>query len=74
MTTEEHEAFIARSESLQLSTIKQARDAGYKPDTDCVNSSGFVQDGRSLTGKLFEKIGILDPLTNRWNDDGSWNW
>jgi hypothetical protein len=47
---------------------------GYKPDQDCVNDSGFVQDGRSLTGIYLEKFGILGPLKSRWNPDGSWNW
>jgi hypothetical protein len=59
---------------LRLTTVREAYELKYKPDEDCRNSGGFVSDGRSLTGLLLQKIGLLRPLPKRWNDDGTWNW
>jgi hypothetical protein len=46
----------------------------YEPDQKCGGESGFTQDGRSYTGNLLERMGLLPPLPSRWNEDGSWNW
>ena len=46
-----------------MSRIKNAR-----------TKAGFSQDGRSLSGKLMERLGMLPPLPSRWNPDGTWNW
>ena len=55
-------------------TAKEAHRLKYNPDAKCRDSSGFIQDGRSLTGIFSEYIGLLEPLPSRWNNDGSWNW
>lgn len=65
------------SERMQQSpriTIGQARKLGLHPDSSCRDAGGFLQEARSLSGQLLEKIGILPPLRSRWNEDGSWNW
>lgn len=58
----------------RLLTVREAYELKYKPDDDCRNSSGFVSEGRSLTGMFLEKLGLLRPLPERWNEDGTWNW
>jgi hypothetical protein len=60
--------------SLQTMTVGEARKAGYKPERTCRDQGGFTQEGRSLTGDLLERIGILPKLKSRWNADGTWNW
>ena len=46
----------------------------YSPDPQSRDNGDFTQEGRSLSGKFLESIGILPPLQSRWNKDGSWNW
>lgn len=58
----------------RLVTAGVARKMGYKPDSKSRNEGAFSQDGRSLTGMLFEKVGVLKPIPSRWNEDGSWNY
>lgn len=55
-------------------TIGQARKLGLNPDAACRDAGGFVQEARSLSGQLLQKVGALSPLRSRWNADGSWNW
>lgn len=55
-------------------TIAQARKGRLQPDPNCRDAGGFVQEGRSLSGNLLQKFGLLPPLRSRWNPDGSWNW
>ena len=55
-------------------TIGQARKLGLNPDSACRDAGGFVQEARSLSGQMLERIGILSALRPRWNSDGSWNW
>lgn len=52
----------------------QADEMGYRPEPACRDQGGFVQEGRSLSGLLLEKMRVLRPLTSRWNPDGTWNW
>lgn len=59
---------------LRIATAAQARKMGYSPDPECRDQGWFVQDDRSLTGMLLQKIGFLKPLPSRWNKDGSWNY
>jgi hypothetical protein len=58
----------------RLVTAGAAREMGYKPDRECRDEGAFIQDGRSLTGMLLQKIGMLKPIPSRWNEDGSWNY
>jgi hypothetical protein len=65
---------VLQEAGLRLATVQDAYDMQYRPDPDCRERGAFVADGRSLTGTLLERLGILGPLPRRWNDDGSWNW
>lgn len=55
-------------------TIEQAYKLEYGPEPKCRDEGGFTQEGRSLTGLLFQRIGLLAPQVSRWNPDGTWNW
>ena len=55
-------------------TYGDARAAGYKAEPGCNEAQCWSQDGRSLTGRLLERLGLLPQLRSRWNSDGSWNW
>lgn len=46
----------------------------YMPNKDCADSEFFIEEGRSLSGLLLEKLGVLPPFKSRWNNDGSWNY
>lgn len=59
---------------LSLATVAEARKLAYQPEPKCRDEGGFTQDGRSLSGRLFEWLGVIGPLPARWNLDGSWNW
>ena len=52
----------------------EARKLSYEPDKQCQAKGGFNQDGRSITGNLLVRLGLLPPLPSRWNPDGTWNW
>ncbi len=55
-------------------TYGAARAARYRAENNCNRENCWWQEGRSLTGKAFESVGVLPKLPSRWNDDGSWNW
>jgi hypothetical protein len=55
-------------------TAAEARTLNYAPDKKCREAGGFSQNSRSLTGNLMARLGMLPPLANRWNPDGTWNW
>ena len=62
-------------EQLRRSTLSEAYQLKYnKPDDECREAYGFVQEGRSLSGSVLERIGALPELQSRWNSDGTWNW
>jgi hypothetical protein len=52
----------------------EAQKLNYEPDKNCREKGGFSQASRSLTGNLMARLGMLPPLPNRWNPDGTWNW
>ncbi len=58
----------------RVSRAGEARKLNYEPDKQCQSEGGFSQDGRSLTGNLCQRLGMLPPLPSRWNPDGTWNW
>ncbi|MGB0835407.1 MAG: hypothetical protein ACPGR2_12875 [Psychrobium sp.] len=65
------------SEQLKLlpeMTKGDIKDLTLAPNEACVDSGGFVQDGRSISGKILETLKIIPPLKSRWNDNGTWNW
>ncbi len=59
---------------LRPGTAAEARRLKYAPDDRCQGEAGFCQEGRSLTGSLLVRLGLLPPLPSRWNHDGTWNW
>ncbi|MBN8577401.1 MAG: hypothetical protein J0L66_10695 [Cytophagales bacterium] len=59
--------------NLKVLTDKELKGKALKPNTDCRDKEGFIEDGRSLSGGLLEKIGLLPKFQSRWNDDGTWN-
>ena len=65
---------IEYGSQLSLATVAEARRLAYQPEPECRDEGGFTQDGRSLSGKALEWLGVLGPLPARWNPDGSWNW
>ncbi len=54
--------------------ISTARGMEATPFADCTNQGVWFSESRSLSGMLFEKLGIFGPLPYRWNEDGTWNW
>lgn len=61
-------------DGLRLTTEKDKSIKFYSPDDTCRNQEYFMQNGRSMTGLLLEKVGILHKLKSRWNKDGTWNY
>jgi len=58
----------------RASTAAEARKLKFEPDKKCQDAKGFSQDGRSLSGNLMARLGMLPPWPSRWNPDGTWNW
>lgn len=58
----------------RLTTIKEVHALKYTPDANSRDNGDFIQEGRSMSGILLEKVGLLPPLKNRWNKYGTWNW
>jgi hypothetical protein len=54
--------------ALRLSTANEARSLKYKPDHTCRNTGIMAIEDRSLTGQLFERIGLLAPNTPWWDN------
>ncbi len=65
---------VRDSRGYEEAIAAQAYEIGYRPEPECRDQGRYLQDGRSLSGLLLEKIGVLRPLTSRWNPDGTWNW
>lgn len=58
----------------RVARAAEARQLNYEPDKKCREGAGFNQEGRSITGNLLVRLGLLPPLPSRWNPDGTWNW
>ncbi len=65
---------VGRDTALRGVTASEAHFMGYEPNPDCENKGWFTQKGRSLSGDLLQRLGVLAPLPSRWNADGSWNY
>ena len=61
-----------RRNGLSSTTIGKARQAGLKPESECLESGAFTQEVRSLSGQFLQHLGILNPIESRWNLDGTW--
>ena len=60
--------------NLKYTTFRIAKESGYEMNEEDKQNAYFQQEGRSLTGKFLEKIGIFPKLMPRCNEDGSWNY
>jgi hypothetical protein len=59
-----------RGDTLALarrSTLGEAVGLGYKSDEKCRGAGGLYEDGRSLSGLLLVKVGILAPVRHWWD-------
>ena len=63
-----------RNMALISMPVGTARSLKYEPEPKCRDLGAFLQDARSPSGMLLERLGILGPLPSRWNKDGTWNW
>jgi hypothetical protein len=59
---------------LKASTLKEVRALNYSPDEVSREKGYFVQQYRSFTSYLLEKMGLSKPLPSRWTKEGAWNW
>jgi hypothetical protein len=48
-------------------TAAEAGKLGYKVDAKCRDAGGYSEDGRSLTGLVLVRLGVLSPLTHWWD-------
>ena len=62
-----------RRQALLQIPLAQAHKQGLSADRTCVNESGFTEEGRSVSGRLLEFLGVLPMRPKRWNSDGTWN-
>ena len=58
--------------SLKSSTLVNAELYGYKMNEGDKQNGYFQQEGRSLSGMLLEKIGVLPKLRDRVDSNGDW--
>lgn len=65
--------FNYETKDFEMSTYRVATTSfKYKADSACTEDE--MNPTRSLIGVfLFEKIGLVKPLSYRWNEDGTWN-
>jgi hypothetical protein len=54
--------------------ISEVHAQNLRADPACRGEGDFTMQGRSVSGLLLERIGILPPQKSRWNPDGSWNY
>lgn len=55
-------------------TYGEMRLERYSPERQCNNEACWSQEGRSISGGLLERLGLLPKLRSRWNAKGTWNW
>jgi hypothetical protein len=64
----------AEARRLREAKVAEAYALNYNPEPGCRDQGMFIVEGRSLSGGLLESFGLIKPLPNRWNADGTWNW
>ena len=64
---------FASDHNLTVYRDREITGKGLGPNPECRGSKGLIEDGRSLSGGLLEKIGLLSKFKSRWNADGTWN-
>lgn len=65
---------LVRVTGLFPAVAAEVHDLQLRPEPRCRESGAFFEEGRSLTGAVLERLGMLGPKPSRWNADGSWNW
>ena len=73
-THDDSSGAIFRSSGLMPMPAAARTQLGLHPDTKCRDEGAFEEEGRSVSGNLLVKVGILPPKKSRWNADGSWNY
>jgi hypothetical protein len=48
-------------------TAGEAYKLGYKMDSECREAGGYSEDGRSLTGLMLVRLGVLPTLVHWWD-------
>lgn len=64
---------FAYSNNLTVCRSKDITSKKIKPNPDCRDQDGLIDNGGSLSRLLFERLGLMSPYKTRWNPDGSWN-
>lgn len=55
------DAFVRRGK------VSDAKKLHYRLDDNCREAGGYIDDGRSLSGLLLVKLGILPPKQHWWD-------
>ena len=58
---------------LQAMTVADAEANGFQADPQCIEM-GYFKERYSFKDRILIKIGLVQPESSRWNEDGSWNW
>jgi hypothetical protein len=64
---------FAYKHSIRVVQYKYITGKKITPNEECKEQSGFMEEGRSLTGIFLENIGVLAKKETRWKEDGSWS-
>lgn len=56
----------------KITTIENARNDNKEMYRDAKERGYFIQHGRSLSGSILEKIGLLPKIPSRWDSSGNW--
>lgn len=59
---------------LEKSTLKKANELGFTMSEVDYENDHFHQKGRSLTGKIFEDMGVLPEFKDRVDNEGNWRY
>lgn len=64
---------ISAADSLEMTTLKEARFQKYKGSKRCRDEGYFTNYQGSVVWEWLDAAGIIKQK-NRWNTDGTWNW
>ena len=53
--------------TVRIAKLGEARKLNYKPDAACRDTGAVAPDGRSVSGKILETLGLLDPIEYWWD-------
>lgn len=66
--------FFAVMTNLKVYKSKDITINHFTPNIGCRQKSGFLEQPKSYSLILLEKIGLVSTAQSRWNTDGSWNY